>query len=133
MIGLKHKQNFLAAYDPEWPYFFNEERNRLQSVLWSISRNIEHHGSTAIPQLPAKPIIDILVGILPLDKWIECKKPLESPGYEYAEHAGVPGHYIFGRGKIKAKERTWFISSNLKARPGDSTLHFVMRSEQAKT
>ena len=108
MIGLKHNQNLLVAYDPEWPFLFEEERGRLQSVLLSIPRGIEHYGSTAVPGLRAKPIIDILIGILPLDNWVRCKQPLESLGYDYVERAGVPRHYIFGRGR-DLSERTHLV------------------------
>ena len=108
MIGLKHNQHLLVDYDPEWPILFEAERDRLQSVLLNIPRGIEHYGSTAIPGLRAKPIIDILIGILPLEDWIQCKKPLESLGYDYAEHAGVPGHHIFGRGRDRS-ERTHLV------------------------
>ena len=108
MIGLKHNQNLLVDYDPEWISLFEQERDRLQSVLLSIPRGIEHYGSTAVSGLRAKPIIDILVGILPLSDWIRCKQPLESLGYDYSEHAGVPGHYIFGRGR-DLSERTHLV------------------------
>jgi GrpB-like predicted nucleotidyltransferase (UPF0157 family) len=108
MLGLKHNQNLLVDYDPEWPSLFEKERDRLQTVLLSLPRGIEHYGSTAVPGLRAKPIIDILIGILPLDDWIQCKQPLESLGYDYSEHAGVPGHFIFGRGR-DASERTHLV------------------------
>jgi len=108
MIGLKHNQNLLIDYDPEWPFLFEQERDRLQSVLLDIPRGIEHYGSTSVLGLRAKPIIDILVGILPLTDWILCKHPLESLGYDYAEKAGVPGHHIFGRGR-DLSERTHLV------------------------
>ncbi len=108
MIGLKHNQNFLVDYDPVWPLLFKQEKQRLQNVLADIPRGIEHFGSTAIPGLPAKPILDILIGILPLADWAQCKQPLESLGYDYAEHAGVPGHFIFGRGR-DLSERTHLV------------------------
>ena len=108
MIGLKHNQNFLVDYDAEWLSLFEQERERLQSVLLNISRGIEHYGSTSVSGLRAKPIIDILIGILPLTNWVLCKQPLESLGYDYAERAGVPGHYIFGRGR-DLSERTHLV------------------------
>ena len=108
MIGLKHNQNLLVDYDPEWTSLFQQERDRLQSVLLDIPGGIEHYGSTAVSGLRAKPIIDILVGILPLTNWILCKQPLESLGYDYAEEADVPGHYIFGRGR-DLSERTHLV------------------------
>lgn len=108
MLGLKHNQNLLVDYDPKWPLLFEEEKARLQSVLLSFHCSIEHYGSTAIPGLPAKPILDILIGLLPLTNWVRCKEQLDSLGYDYAEHAGVPGHYIFGRGR-DLSERTHLV------------------------
>ena len=58
--------------------------------------------------MTAKPIIDILVGVAPLDDWERCKEPLELLGYDYAADVGVPDHYIFGRGN-DATDRTHLI------------------------
>ena len=108
MIGLKHNQNILVDYDPAWPILFEQEKDRVQSVGLDVLRGFEHFGSTSIPGLRAKPIIDILIGILPLSDWSQCKQPMELLGYDYAENAGVPGHYIFGRGR-DFSERTHLI------------------------
>ncbi|MBN1109866.1 MAG: GrpB family protein [Methanomassiliicoccales archaeon] len=51
----------LSPYQPEWPSMFQEERVRLAHVLGRMSEGIEHIGSTAVPGLLAKPIIDIMV------------------------------------------------------------------------
>lgn len=81
---------------------------RTQSAVGDAALGIEHYGSTAVIGLRAKPIIDILLGVAPLADWIKCKRPLESLGYDYAENAGVPGHYIFGRGRDRS-ERTHLV------------------------
>ena len=49
----------LAEYNPNWPIAFEEEKIRLQEVLKDIDPVIEHVGSTAVPGLIAKPIVDI--------------------------------------------------------------------------
>ena len=108
MLGLKHGVNRLVDYDPQWPLAFEAERARIHRVLGEVTRGIEHYGSTAVAGLRAKPILDILVGVEPLDVWIQCKVPLESLGYDYAENAGVPGHFIFGRGRDRT-ERTHLV------------------------
>jgi GrpB-like predicted nucleotidyltransferase (UPF0157 family)/catechol 2,3-dioxygenase-like lactoylglutathione lyase family enzyme len=108
MIGLKHGQNLLVDYDVEWPVLFREEKAKLYVALGGVVRGIEHYGSTAVPGLAAKPILDILIGVEPLEDWIRCKPPLEELGYDYAEHAGVPNHFIFGRGRDRS-ERTHLI------------------------
>jgi GrpB-like predicted nucleotidyltransferase (UPF0157 family) len=108
MLGLNKKLNQLVEYDPQWSLLFEEERQRLQASLGSLAKGIEHYGSTAVPGLPAKPILDILVGVLPLDNWSNCRATLEALGYDYAENAGVPGHHIFGRGRDQT-ERTHLV------------------------
>jgi GrpB-like predicted nucleotidyltransferase (UPF0157 family) len=108
MLGLKHGVNVLADYDPEWPTAYEEERLRIQAAVGDVLRGIEHYGSTAVPGLRAKPIIDILLGVTPLENWIACKQPLETLGYDYADDAGVPDHYIFGRGRDRT-ERTHLV------------------------
>jgi GrpB-like predicted nucleotidyltransferase (UPF0157 family) len=50
----------VVAYDPEWPLRFERERTLLASVLAGTGALIEHVGSTAVPGLGAKPIIDIM-------------------------------------------------------------------------
>lgn len=75
----------IVPYDPEWPSLFEKEATFLRDKLpKTIVKRIEHFGSTAVPGLSAKPIIDILVEVSSLD---EAKKQIvpimESEGYEY--------------------------------------------------
>jgi GrpB-like predicted nucleotidyltransferase (UPF0157 family) len=54
----------IVAYDPRWPLLFDQEAKRLLAVLDSSSiLGLEHFGSTAVPDLSAKPIIDILIAV----------------------------------------------------------------------
>jgi len=108
MLGLKNNLNMLVDYDPSWEVAFTEERRRIARVLDKVAKAIEHHGSTAVPGMRAKPILDILVGVSPFDDWAKCKDPLESLGYDHAANAGVPGHHIFGRGRDPT-ERTHLV------------------------
>ena len=107
-LGLKANLNLLVAYDPLWPVAFEDEKVRLAKALGPVAKGIEHYGSTAVPGLCAKPILDIMVGISPLSEWERCKPALEALGYDYADGAGVPGHYIFGRGRDRT-ERTHLV------------------------
>lgn len=107
-LGLKANLNLLVPYDPLWLAAFAEEKARLAKALGPLAKAIEHYGSTAVPGLWAKPILDIMVGVLPLSDWEQCKPPLEAMGYDYAEGAGVPEHYIFGRGRNRT-ERTHLL------------------------
>ena len=51
------------AHDPEWPRRFDEERRVLAAVFAGSDAIIEHIGSTAVPGLGAKPVIDVLIGV----------------------------------------------------------------------
>jgi GrpB-like predicted nucleotidyltransferase (UPF0157 family) len=97
-----------VPYHPGWAVAFEEERVRLEAVLGTLALGIEHYGSTAVPGLAAKPILDIIVGVAHLDDWQRCHDPLIGLGYDYAASAGVAGHYIFGRGR-DLTERTHLV------------------------
>ena len=99
MLGLKLNVNRLVDHDPLWALAFEEERNRLRSALGPLVKGIEHQGSTSVAGMRAKPILDILVGVSPIADWEQCRAPLERLGYDYVADAGVPLHYIFGRGR----------------------------------
>jgi GrpB-like predicted nucleotidyltransferase (UPF0157 family) len=75
----------LSEYDPRWPELFRHERAHLVACLPSdLVRRIEHFGSTAIPGLAAKPIVDLLVEVADLDATKARIVPiLEAQGYDY--------------------------------------------------
>lgn len=72
----------IVSYNSSWPLLFEKEKSYLKELIpeGHITR-IEHFGSTAVPGLSAKPIIDILVEVRSLDKKI-IVPILESKGYE---------------------------------------------------
>ena len=73
----------IVDYDPRWPAMYEEEQARLLGALGPAVVAIEHFGSTSVPGLPAKPIIDIIVAVKSfdaLDAWIESLGRL---GYGY--------------------------------------------------
>jgi|HubBroStandDraft_6_1064221.scaffolds.fasta_scaffold428761_2 GrpB-like predicted nucleotidyltransferase (UPF0157 family) len=108
MLGLKKNLNILVDYNPLWEAAFIDESKCLAQALGDIAKGIEHYGSTAVPGMRAKPILDILVGVSPFDNWVTARVPLQGLGYDYAENAGVPGHRVFGRGR-DSTERTHLV------------------------
>lgn len=74
----------VVPYDPLWPKRFTEEKDHLLSCLpRQLIRRIEHFGSTAVPGLPSKPIVDILVEVADLDETKRQIAPvLEAQGYD---------------------------------------------------
>jgi GrpB-like predicted nucleotidyltransferase (UPF0157 family) len=73
----------LVAADPAWPKAFAEERLRLLAALPGRFIAIEHFGSTAVPGLPAKPVIDMLAGLANFDEADSLIRPLVELGYHY--------------------------------------------------
>lgn len=75
----------LVPYDPAWPRMFEEEKKHLRDCLPSrLIRRIEHFGSTAIPGLAAKPIVDVIVEVSSLEETKARIAPvLEAQGYDY--------------------------------------------------
>ena len=88
-------------YDPTWPALFERERARVKEAIGSFALSIDHIGSTAVPGLPSKPIIDLLVGVPSLEAAKKgCIGPIEALGYVYiAEYASwIPGELFFRKG-----------------------------------
>jgi GrpB-like predicted nucleotidyltransferase (UPF0157 family)/ribosomal protein S18 acetylase RimI-like enzyme len=85
----------LAPYDPSWPERFAEEKALLSEAIgtWDTG-GIHHVGSTAVPGLDAKPIIDILVGVENLDASRACFEPLAKLGYLYAPYRADEMHWF---------------------------------------
>ncbi len=75
----------VVPYDPIWPKMFQQERDHLRSCLPNdLVKRIEHFGSTAVPGLAAKPIVDILVEVADLEETRRRIAPvLEAQGYDY--------------------------------------------------
>jgi GrpB-like predicted nucleotidyltransferase (UPF0157 family) len=76
----------VLPYDLDWPCRFDEERSVLAAVSAGIEAVSRHVGSTAVPGLGAKPVIDVTVG-LPALVEVEARMPaLEAAGYEYVQN-----------------------------------------------
>jgi len=100
-LGLAHGLVRLAEPTSRWADLFEEEARRLDVALGPFETVVEHCGSTSVPGIPAKPILDILVGIpAPLDV-AAIARALAPLGYEHAPKAGVPGHEVFGKGAAR--------------------------------
>src|SRR5919112_532762 len=77
----------IEPYDVDWPARFDRERVALEELLGGcVTGGVHHVGSTAVPGLAAKPIIDILVGVADLGSAREHIEPLARLGYVYAPY-----------------------------------------------
>ena len=85
----------LTPYDPAWPAAFERERVALEASIgpWVVG-GIHHVGSTAVPGLEAKPIVDILAGVEDLEGSRECFEPLAALEYLYAPYRSDEMHWF---------------------------------------
>jgi GrpB-like predicted nucleotidyltransferase (UPF0157 family) len=83
-VGEPHLQSGpiqFAEYDPDWPRLFRREESRIRSVLGALALRIEHTGSTSVPGLAAKPIIDILMVVADSSDEPAYVPDMEAAGY----------------------------------------------------
>ncbi|HGY90367.1 MAG TPA: GrpB family protein [Planctomycetes bacterium] len=117
----------IVPYDPAWADAFRHEEEHLESCLpKKLIRRIEHFGSTAVPGLAAKPVIDILVEVTDLSATRARVAPLlEAQGYEYfwrpthGDH-GPPFYAWF----IKRDKKTGSRTHHIHMVEGDFTEHW---------
>ena len=100
-LGLDPRVNRLADANPEWPQAFAEEAERLKLALGPLALAIAHFGSTAVPNLKAKPIIDLQIGVARIDDALSFVEPMARLGYEIVEGHGIAEHHIFALGSAR--------------------------------
>jgi GrpB-like predicted nucleotidyltransferase (UPF0157 family) len=106
LIGGREKREIVIAdYDSTWPSRFQHEQQRIRQALGSRARRIEHFGSTAVPGLAAKPIIDILVTVEDPEDESTLLPALESAGYEL--RVREPGHRMFRTPSRDVQVHVW--------------------------
>jgi GrpB-like predicted nucleotidyltransferase (UPF0157 family) len=87
----------LVDYDPSWAELFESERAALAGIFDGRAEGIEHIGSTAVPELCAKPIVDVLVGLRELELSDDDIEAMARRGYEFLGEHGLPGRLFFRR------------------------------------
>ena len=95
----QYQEIVIAAYDPDWPRWFEQAAERIRSALGDKVLRLDHVGSTAVPGLPAKPLIDINLVVDDTTDEDAYVPPLEAIGYElrvrepdWYQHRLLRGH-----------------------------------------
>ncbi|MDQ2931053.1 MAG: GrpB family protein [Gemmatimonadota bacterium] len=96
----------LVPYDPRWPRIFDSESGRIRSSLGSLALSLEHVGSTSVPGLIAKPIIDICLVVLDSSREDAYLAKLEDIGYA-----------------VSVREPEWFEHRMLQRTAPEVNLH----------
>ena len=92
----------IVQYDIRWPALFYKEKSRILGAVGEKVVAVEHIGSTAVPGLDAKPIIDMLAAVESMSDSLECVEPLRRLGYEYHYWPEYPERCVFLDGSMGA-------------------------------
>ncbi len=98
MLGVREGEVRLVEHDPAWAGCFRRERLRLRRALGPRLLAVEHIGSTAVPGLPAKPIIDLAIRVRRFRNLPSLIHLLAALGYRHQGEHGLPGRQFFVRG-----------------------------------
>lgn len=111
-IGLKRGTVSIVAYQPAWAEAFEKEKQQLRDAVGDNVTDIEHIGSTSIPGLAAKPIIDIIAAVDSLSVYEQLIEPLTALGYEFMPERVFSDRVFFPKGP--RENRTHHLSLAIK-------------------
>ena len=94
MVGVERGKIRLSAYDPQWKTIAENTVNLLKSLLGGAAVDIQHVGSTAVPHIHAKPIIDIIVGMDSVGNIMPYQEVLAANGIFFHREA-IRGQLLF--------------------------------------
>lgn len=135
----------VVDYDPLWPELFRAEARRIRDILNGNPVEIFHIGSTSVPGLRAKPIIDIMPVVLDIEQVDERIGEFEAIGYKAMGELGIPGRRYFRKGgenrthqihafqydNVHAITRHLAFRDYLRSHPGVSAAYAALKSELA--
>src|SRR3954451_2041537 len=87
----------IVDHDPSWPLPAAEELRRIGEALGPVAVRLEHVGSTAVPGLAAKPILDLQLSVDALEPRGRYVDPLKRPGYLFVAAPESPDYHFFAR------------------------------------
>jgi GrpB-like predicted nucleotidyltransferase (UPF0157 family) len=135
----------IAPYDPAWPGRFEDEAARIREALGPVAVRVDHIGSTAVPGLGAKPVIDIQVSVDDVALVDRFRRPVEGLGYEYRPDPDDDEHEYFFRdvGGVRAfqihlcpagsrwERRHLAFRDHLRANPEDAARYEALKRDLA--
>ena len=101
-LGLESGIVGLLEYDARWPVLFAAEEQRIRDRCRALPLTLEHIGSTSIPGMCAKPVLDILAGRAAGAAIADYVTALAAAGYVHRGERGIPGREFFRRGEPRA-------------------------------
>ena len=95
---MSNREIHVVAYSETWQVMFAKERSALQCALDKVLIRLDHIGSTSVPQLMAKPIIDILMEVASLTALDQLQAKFEALGYTAKGEFGITGRRFYTKG-----------------------------------
>jgi GrpB-like predicted nucleotidyltransferase (UPF0157 family) len=106
----------LVPYDPQWADQFEAEKQSISAALGDRVAAIHHIGSTAIPGLAAKPVIDIMLVVRQLADFVECIAPLQKLGYSFIDYPQNIDRKFFRKGEPRTHHLHIVAENNAELR-----------------
>ena len=103
MLGLQKDAIKLVPHEDVWAENYQKEKEILQQILGDLTIDIQHIGSTAIPNIVAKPILDVGVGVKDIDAMRAVIPLLEKAGYDVADKIEEKGEVLGRRGSAQIR------------------------------
>ena len=101
-LGLPSGTVVVREYDARWPALYASEAARLTTAVAPLTVRLEHSGSTAVPGLAAKPIVDLLAGVEPDAPLAPVVAAIAAAGYVHRGEQGIAGREFFRRGEPRS-------------------------------
>ncbi len=98
MLGLERGEIRIVPYTESWKKLFAEEQEELERIIGKHVISIEHVGSTSVPGLAAKPILDIAIAVDNFEEARVTIDPIVGLGYVYRGENGIPRRHYFVKG-----------------------------------
>jgi GrpB-like predicted nucleotidyltransferase (UPF0157 family) len=129
----------VVPYDPAWPALFRQLGARLRDALGGVALRIDHIGSTAVPGLAAKPVIDVQISVAALEPMQPYRAPLEALGLRWRDKPDrskryfreAPGsrrtHIHVRRSGSWSEQFSLLFRDYLRARPGEAAAYAELK------
>lgn len=133
----------LVPHDPQWRDAFEMERDAILGACGGRVKAVHHIGSTAIPGIAAKPIIDIMPVLARYEDGAACIEPMNGLGYAYRGDGGIEGRYYFTKGSPRTHHVHIFAANHpeidrhlrfrdyLRAHPDEAHRYEVLKRQLA--
>ena len=104
MLGLPKGKVFLCDYTDEWAKEYDRESEKILDSIGRYVASIHHIGSTAVPGLKAKPIIDIAIELFRFEDGFLCIEPLSNVGYKHRIIPELPERHYYSKGNPRTHQ-----------------------------